>query len=311
MSFHIININSPQCSITCKNGQLICKTDEETKSLPVEDIACIIITSFSATINSNLLIEAAKNGVPLILCEAFKPISLMIPANRSSDTILTRALLNTSEKFRAKLWRKTIDAKCKNQLSLCEKLAPQHPKIKFLKDTAFSSISNKESVCSRIYWQIIASIINDPEFRRNSSGSGMNNLLNYGYAVLLSTVLQKLFALGLDPTFGISHLPRERSTPLAYDLMEPFRVCVDYRVIQWLNNNPDLKELEVTKEFRKWVTGFAIERVEYFSFKLELRGCIEGVLRTFRRSVIEQKTRLYRPWLINKEYLVELDDKSD
>jgi CRISPR/Cas system-associated endonuclease Cas1 len=26
---------------------------------------------------------------------------------------------------------------------------------------------------------------------------------------------------------------RENSTPLAYDLMEPFRPCVDWRVAQW------------------------------------------------------------------------------
>jgi CRISPR/Cas system-associated endonuclease Cas1 len=50
----------------------------------------------------------------------------------------------------------------------------------------------------------------------------VNALLNYGYAVLLSTVLQKRFAVGLDPTWGLSHAPRERATPPAYDLMVPF-----------------------------------------------------------------------------------------
>ncbi len=311
MSFHIVNINSPQCSITCKDGQLICRTDEGTKSLPIEDVASIVITSFSATIHSNLIIEAAKNGVSLILCEAFKPVSILIPANRSTDTILTRALLKTTDKFRSKLWRKTVDAKCKNQLSLCQKLAPENQKLELLKETAFRLIKNKESACSRVYWQIIAAIINDSSFRRNSSGSGLNNLLNYGYAVLLSSVLQNLFALGLDPIFGISHLPRERGAPLAYDLMEPFRPCVDYRVIQWIKNNPNISELAVTKEFRKWVTGFTIERVDYFSFKLEIRGCIEGVLRGFRRAIIEQKSNYYRPWIINKDYLPEMEESPD
>ena len=32
--------------------------------------------------------------------------------------------------------------------------------------------------------------------------------------------------VGLDPTFGIFHVTREQATPLAYDLMEPFRPCV-------------------------------------------------------------------------------------
>ncbi len=74
---------------------------------------------------------------------------------------------------------------------------------------------------------------------RDRGRGGLNDLLNYGYAVLLSTVLQKLFGVGLDPTFGISHVARERSTPLAYDLMEPFRPCVDWRVMQWVKQHPD------------------------------------------------------------------------
>jgi len=90
----------------------------------------------------------------------------------------------------------------------------------------------------------------DLDFRRHRENEDQNILLNYGYAVLLSTVLQKLFGVGLDPTFGISHVPRERSTPLAYDLMEPFRPCVDWRVFQWAKQHPDRKDWAVSKEFR-------------------------------------------------------------
>ena len=124
----------------------------------------------------------------------------------------------------------------------------------------------------------------------------MNDLLNYGYAVLLSSVLQKLFGVGLDPTWGLSHAPRERCTPLAYDLMEPFRPCVDWRVFQWLRDHPDRTQWEVSKEFRKWVTAFPLERVDYLEFTLEIQGVIEGVARGFRRAVLEDNPRYYRPW---------------
>ena len=124
----------------------------------------------------------------------------------------------------------------------------------------------------------------------------MNDFLNYGYAVLLSTVLQKLFAVGLDPTWGLSHAPRERSTPLAYDLMEPFRPCVDWRVFQWLRSHANRTEWEVNKEYRKWVTAFPLERVDYMEFTLEIQGVIEGVVRSFRRAMLEGQPRFYRPW---------------
>jgi CRISP-associated protein Cas1 len=102
--------------------------------------------------------------------------------------------------------------------------------------------------------------------------------------------------VGLDPTFDISHATRERSTPLAYDLMEPFRPCVDWRVAQWARQHPETAAWEVTPEFRKWVTGFPLERVEYFDLELEVRGCIEGVVRGFRRAVVQNDARLYKPW---------------
>jgi CRISPR-associated protein Cas1 len=296
MSYHIVSIDSPQCSLSCKDGQLTCKTAEGEKKLPLEDIASIIITSFSASIHSNLFLEAAKHGVALIICESFKPVSLVLPANRSTDTILSRALFSLGPNVKNHLWQKTVDAKCQNQYSLAEHIAPADTRLPAFRETAFGKKPHKEGICAKYFWQVLGRSVNDEEFVRDRARGGLNNLLNYGYAVLLSTVLQKLFGVGLDPTFGLSHVQRERSTPLAYDLMEPFRPCVDWRVIQWIKKFPDQNAWEVDKEFRKWVTGFPLERVEYLDFTLEIRGCIEGVVRGFRRAVIENQPRFYKPW---------------
>jgi CRISPR-associated protein Cas1 len=296
MSYHIVSIDSPQCSLSCRDGQLTCKTAEGEKKLPLEDVASIIITSFSASIHSQLFVEAAKHGVALIICDSFKPVSLVLPANRSTDTILSRAMLTLTPRTRAHLWQKTVDAKCQNQRALAEHIAPKDVRIGALREAALSRKPHKEAVCAKMFWQIFGSSLNDDEFVRDRRRGGLNNLLNYGYAVLLSTVLQKLFGVGLDPTFGIAHLARERSTPLAYDLMEPFRPCVDWRVIQWVKHHPEMKQWEVTKEFRKWVTGFPLEQIEYLELTLEIQGVIEGVVRGFRRAVVENQPRYYRPW---------------
>jgi CRISPR-associated protein Cas1 len=236
MSFHIVSIDSPQCSIS-RDGQLVCRTAEGERKLPLEDVASIIITSFSAQIHSHLFLEAAKHGVALIICEDFKPTSLVLPANRSTDTLLTRALLKLDEKTIARLWQQTVEAKCRNQYALAIHLAPEDQMLPALRKVAWSRKPHKEAVCAKLFWQIFGRSQSQPEFtrdRQGSNGVGLNQLLNYGYAVLLSTILQKLFGVGLDPTFGISHVQRERSTPLAYDLMEPFRPCVDWRVAQWV-----------------------------------------------------------------------------
>ena len=298
MSYHIVNIDSPQCSISCKNGQLTCRSPEGERKLPLEDVASIIVTSFSASIHSELFLEAAKHGVSLIICEAFKPVSLVLPANRSTDTLLSRALISLPSKIKAQLWQKTIDAKCQNQFILAQKIAPQDRRLDLLKNTAYGQKPHKEAICAKIFWQIFGRSLNQDGFIRDRSMGGLNHLLNYGYAVLLSTILQKLFGVGLDPTFGISHATRERSTPLAYDLMEPFRPCVDWRVVQWVKQHPEIETLSVTKEYRKWVTGFPLEQVDYLDLTLEIQGVIEGVVRGFRKTVIANQVRHYKPWTL-------------
>lgn len=297
MSYHIVSIDAQNCSLSCRNGQLTFRTDEIEKRLPLEDVAAIMITSFSATIHSHLFLEAAKHGVALIICEAFKPISLVLPANRSTDTMLSRGLLNMSPRVRDALWRRTVDAKCKNQAALARQLNYADPGIEALGRAASGRHPHKEAICAKAFWGIFGRALGENKFRRvPGDNSGLNSLLNYGYAILLSTVLQKLFAVGLDPTWGLAHAPRERATPLAYDLMEPFRPCVDYRVWQWLRNHPDPESWEVSKNYRSWVAGFILERVNHLEFHLEVKGVIEGVVRSFRRAVMDNTVRPYRPW---------------
>jgi CRISP-associated protein Cas1 len=235
--------------------------------------------------------------VALIICEAFKPVSLVLPANRSTDTLLSRAILSLKPGVKESLWQKTVDAKCENQLALARYLAPGDSRLSGMEATARGKKPHKEAICAKAFWNIMGDVIGDGDFVRDRESGGLNNLLNYGYAVLLSTVLQKLFGVGLDPTFGIGHVARERSTPLAYDLMEPFRPCVDWRVLQWVRQTADGPKFEVTKEFRKWVTGFPLVQVEHLDFTLEVQGVIEGVVRGFRRAVLENQTRYYKPWI--------------
>ena len=329
MSFHIVSIDSPQCSLTCKDGRLVRKAPgEPDKSLPLEDVASIIITSFSASIHSHLFLEAAKHGVALIICEDFKPVSLVLPANRSTDTLLSRALLKLDEAKRARMWQATVDAKCRNQHALAEHLAPGDAALPGLRACAYGKKPHKEGICAKAFWGVFGRAMGEGEFSRERASGGLNSLLNYGYAVLLSTVLQKLFGVGLDPTFGVSHVPRERSTPLAYDLMEPFRPCVDARVAAWVAaergkaeggerknggaNGANLPSSHirpppflVTPEFRKWVTAFPLDRVEYLGLELNVQSCIEGVVRGFRRAVLTGDLKHYRPWITSPTHLFQ------
>lgn len=298
MSYHIVSIDAPQCSLTSKDGQLVCNDGQHIRQLPLEDVMAIVVTSFSAQIHSRLLVDAAQKGVALVLCDSFRPASLVLPANRSTDTLLSRAMVSLPAKSRSRFWSKTLDAKCRNQASLAQEWLPQDPATHKLLTRARSSSASKEPACAAMFWKIFARSLNQSTFRREpQDGQPLNALLNYGYAVLLSSVLQNLFAVGLDPTFGIGHLSRERATPLAYDLMEPFRPCVDRKVHDWFQHKNGQISAGVTEEYRRWIVPVLTDKIIYESARMSLHRAIEQVARGFRRSVLQNDVRLYKPWL--------------
>lgn len=67
MSYHIVHVGSPTARLNCRDGQLTCETEDGDKSLPMEDVASVVVTSFSATIHSEVLLQAAEKGVVLII----------------------------------------------------------------------------------------------------------------------------------------------------------------------------------------------------------------------------------------------------
>lgn len=297
MSYHVISVDVPECVLSCRDGQFLCSSSEGTNQVALEDVAAIVVTSFSANIHANLLLAAAKYGVAFVLCEKFRPASLVLPANRATDTALTRAQVYLKPLVAKRLWQKTVDAKCYNQCKFMHFAAPAHPELVKLQNAGSRQSPAQEADTARWYWKIFGECIAESdEFRRGRSEGGVNDLLNYGYAILLSTTLQKLFAVGIDPTFGIFHAIRENSTPLAYDLMEPFRPCVDARVTQWIRQNPEGQELLVTKEFRRWMTGMLLEPVDDSNAAVDLRSCIESVVRSFRQAILSEESGPYKPW---------------
>lgn len=298
MSYHIIHIDSPSVRLTCKNGQLVCRTDERENSLPMEDIAAVVVSSFTATISSEVLLQASECGVAFIYCRNFKPVSLVLPANRSTDTLLTRAVLDMTDKSRRQLWQKTVDAKCANQYALAEYFQAGNEKLGAFYSCAMGQHPKKEATSARYYWRLFGQASGRGDFVRARDGGGLNSLLNFGYAILLSLTLRNLFAVGLDPTFGIFHATRERATPLAYDLMEPFRPCVDSRIFGWIEAHSDSLDWSVTPEFKKWIVPLTEQKILYQGRKVTMRACLERSIRSFRAAVMDNKPATYQPWTL-------------
>ena len=303
MSYHIISIDTPECSITVSKGQLTVLSGREKKCIPLEDVASIIITSFHCNLSSTLLIEAAKKRIGLILCELYKPVAVLLPICRGTDTAVLRNIAKLTPQLKRRLWKKTIDAKCINQFSIAKEWNPNHPLIDELYRLATSNKETKEAESARVFWSIFSDTFTKGQFKRDRFSNDFNSLFNYAYAILLSCVLRYLLALGVDPTFGIFHMERPHTTPLAYDLMEPFRVVFDKSVVEWItvqrnNGLTDAEIAEISPAYRKSISSILLKTVYYQNRECSLKQCIESVIRTFRASILSLQSGHYEPWTI-------------
>ena len=297
MSYHILDIGSVGSTVTCKDRQIVCtEANGNSHTAPLEDVGSIVVTGYNITLTSRLLVEAAREGVTVVLCDGFRPTAILLPVNRSSDTLLTRAHAGLHARQRGLLWRRTIDAKVRNQWLLSKHWAARHRGTTSLELLLESVGPRKESLAARHHWRVFSHAIGQPRFTRKREGDGVNAFLNYGYAILLSAVVQRMLAIGIDPTFGIAHAVRERAVPLAYDLMEPFRPCVDAIVADYIRRRSEGTPLVIDRDAKRALAEILIKPVRRGDHAVECRTVIEEVLRSFRRAVMERKPSLYQPW---------------
>lgn len=305
MSYHIISVDSLSCELTVSKGQLIFNDASGTKQVPMEDVASIIVTSFKANFTNAFFISAAEHRVPVVICHHYTPVSVLLPADRTTDTLLLRNLATLKNRTKDKLWQMTLSAKCLNQYILAKQWAPKHPLLGLMYRLATQGHSYREGETAKYFWGIFGEKYAPDDFRRGRYLGSYNPLFNYAYAILLSTILRYLYAYGVEPTFGIHHMARAHATPLAYDLMEPFRPAFDANVARWIEKNPDFhsspdSDTLVTREYKAHISRTLLAATIYSSEKQEItiRNCIDRVIRSFKAAVVNGNPELYQPWIL-------------
>ncbi len=297
MSYHIVEISgTDRVDLFCKDGQLFCRKGETTRQVALEDVAAILITAYACTLHSHLLAEAAQHRIPVIVCQCFRPVGIYLPVQRITDTLITRAQIDAPQRLREALWQKTLDAKCGNQRTLMHALAPHRQQSLEQMDVLCAQRTpDKEGPCARLYWQTCSEALGLEAFARDQAEAfGLNSLLNYAYALLLTQTLQALLTSGLDPLYGIGHATRERATPLAYDLMEPFRPLFDAFAFKWLETcRARGASCAVTAPYKRYLRE-ALQAKEAPFLPLEdlLRTAAKGL----REAFAAKSLRSYEPW---------------
>lgn len=202
---------------------------DEIGRIPLDDIAAVIANAHGLTYSNNALVELSQRGVPIVLCGAnHMPAAIVWPVDAHHiQTGRMNDQVSASLPLKKRLWAQLVRAKILAQGAALAAVGAPHTGFYLLSRKVRSGDpDNVEAEAARRYWPLLMGA----DFRRDKDGSGINGLLNYGYAVLRAGTARAVMAAGLHPSFGLMHSNRSNPMVLIDDLMEPFRPNVDREV---------------------------------------------------------------------------------
>ena len=103
-------------------------------------------------------------------------------------------------------------------------------------EDAAPTLRGWEGAASRKYFKFISAYLPKPyQFERRSqhpATDDFNAMLNYGYGMLYGKIEGALIRAGVDPYLGIFHRDGYNRPALVYDIIERYRIWVDYVILQ-------------------------------------------------------------------------------
>ncbi len=298
MSFMSLCFSNP-CYLSLKNKQLFVKLIKENEelSVPLDNVASIVLDNAQITLTSQLLSKLSELGIALFTVD-----SKHIPngcMNSFLNHIRTSATafkqIELAKPFKKNIWKEIVSQKIHNQGYVLERYNEE--KGKYLQKLALNVKSgdseNLESVAARVYFLNLFG----KKFTRDQENK-INSLLNYGYTVLRGYVARFVASKGLIPCFGVFHRSTYNSFNLADDLIEPFRPIIDMHVAEYvLKNNSNTHELTV--EDKKYILDLMNTKCVIDNENTTLSNAIALMCDSFVRAMDSKDYKLISKVKIN------------
>lgn len=247
------------------NEGFVISNNDGVQKIPVCGIRSIQISK-GAQISSDAVMLAVENEIEVIFMDKSGTVigRIWSPKYGSVSTIRKGQLAFTFCKDAVEWIKGVICEKIGNQQAMLlmmnaegdmrlgniidksiNRLEDYRSKIKALQGEIVNDVSATlrgwEGVSSKIYFDTINEFL--PEryrFDKRSQHPALdpaNAMLNYGYGLLYGKIEGALIKAGVDPYVGVMHRDDYNRPVLVYDVIELFRVWVDYVVFSLLCQN--------------------------------------------------------------------------
>ncbi|MBP8967005.1 MAG: CRISPR-associated endonuclease Cas1 [Paludibacteraceae bacterium] len=268
-------INSFGTSLSRDNNCFVILHKDGKQRVPVQGIASIQIGK-GAQITSDAVLLAIENEIEILfLNNAGEPVGRIWSPKYGSVSTIRKGQVNFSLSKDAVDWiKETILQKIENQQALIlamqikddltqrlvdktiNKLDDYKSKIRLLMGETVSDIAPAlrgwEGLASKVYFDTLNLFIPEQyRFENRSQHPAMdivNAFLNYGYGILYGKIEGSLIKAGIDPYIGIFHRDNYNRPILVYDVIELYRIWVDYVVYTLMAQNAVTDEFYSVKE---------------------------------------------------------------
>lgn len=266
MSFRTVVISN-QSKLSYKNRFLVVKQDNDEKYVHLSEIDTIIVDSIAVSISTYLLKELSDSKINIIFCDEkhnpFGELSSYYSSHNTSKKIQKQ--INWLKENKDKMWQNIIKNKIINQALMMKKINSNKYELllTYIEDVLSVDKTNREGHAAKVYFNELFG----KDFVRNESDN-INAALNYGYAILLSTINKEVISNGYLTQMGIHHKNEFNEFNLSCDLMEPFRIVIDNFV--YYN-----QEKELNTEFKLDIVNIFNSRYTYENKKYTLKDIIK------------------------------------
>ena len=251
-------LNTFGTSLQKENDNFLIVHPDGRQVVSPEKIRSISISK-GALISSDAALLAVNNEIDVLFVDnSGKTIGRLWSVKYGSVSTIRRNQLDFTLSAKAVEWIKDIVVqKINNQIALLltytfqdeekqklidkavNRLEDYRKKVASLKGEIVSDIAATlrgwEGVSTKIYFEMISALMPDKYRFENRSQhpatDTFNCLLNYGYGILYGKIEGALIKAGIDPYVGVFHRDDYNRPVLVFDIIEIYRVWVDYVVI--------------------------------------------------------------------------------
>ncbi|WAA09860.1 type II CRISPR-associated endonuclease Cas1 [Fervidibacillus albus] len=282
MSWRIVYVTESEEMKLYLDNLKVVKREQEIL-IPLSDIHTIVVDNHRTVVTGRLMNKLAEYHILLIFCdETHNPnvFSMGLYSHYRVYGVL-RDQMKWNDEIKGEMWKKIIQIKIHNQLSVLRYLKNSDDSIKrltsYAKDVMFEDRTNREGLAAKIYFN---ELFGKNFVRQRGAVDVYNSALNYGYMVLRACFARSVVAHGLHPSFGIGHRNQFNAFNLVDDCMESFRPIIDFWVYMIMN---DAEYLD--RERKQALIGKLHNKVQIGGQKQTVLNAIDLFVQSFIKAM--------------------------